>query len=168
VSEARKKTTSRRELERNEQFEELSPEVGELNEEAVEHALDENPDDTMALLADLTGATDPILRELARRLAGRLFLDLSRRGPTRPRGVGKLQTRPYRPDGGDIDIDASIDALLTARDRLSCSVAASSARTTSVVPNPRSASTASTTASLDFVASCDLAATTSLPNDSTE
>ncbi len=60
VSEARKKTTSRRELERNEQFEELSPEVGELNEEAVEHALEENPDDTMALLADLTGATDPV------------------------------------------------------------------------------------------------------------
>ena len=69
----------------------------------------------MALLADLTGATDPVLRGLARRLAGRLFLDLSKRGPTRPRGVGKLQTRRYRPDGGDIDIDASIDALLTAR-----------------------------------------------------
>ena len=69
----------------------------------------------MALLADLTGATDPVLRDLARRLAGRLFLDLSRRGPTQPRGVGKLQTRPYRPDGGDIDIDASIDALLMAR-----------------------------------------------------
>jgi hypothetical protein len=115
VSEARKKTTSRRELERNEQFEELSPEVGELNEEAVEHALEENPDDTMALLADLTGATDPVLRDLARRLAGRLFLDLSKRGPTRPRGVGKLQTRRYQPDGGDIDIDASIDALLMAR-----------------------------------------------------
>jgi hypothetical protein len=63
----------------------------------------------------LTGATDPVLRDLARRLAGRLFLDLSKRGPTQPRGVGKLQTRPYRPDGGDIDIDASIDALLMAR-----------------------------------------------------
>ena len=38
--------------------------------------LEEDPDDTLALLADLTGATDPKLRSLARRLAGRLFLDL--------------------------------------------------------------------------------------------
>lgn len=67
------------------------------------------------MLADLTGATDPKLRELARRLAGRLFLDLSRRGPARPRGVGQLRTQRYRPDGGDLDVDASLDALVTAR-----------------------------------------------------
>ena len=47
--------------------------------------MEEDPDDTMALLADLTGTTDPVLRDLARRLAGRLFLDLAKRGPTRPR-----------------------------------------------------------------------------------
>ena len=76
---------------------------------------EEDPDDTLALLADLTGATDPKLRELARRLAGRLFLDLSRRGPAAPRGVGQLRTQRYRPDGGDIDVDASLDALVTAR-----------------------------------------------------
>ena len=77
--------------------------------------MDEDPDETLALLADLTGATDPKLRELARQLAGTLFLDVSRRGPARPRGVALLRTQPYRPDRGDIDIDASIDALLTAR-----------------------------------------------------
>ena len=77
--------------------------------------MDEDPDDTMALLADLTGATDQALRDLARRLAGRLFLDLAKRGPTRPRGVGRLETQRYRPDGGDIDLDASIEALLSAR-----------------------------------------------------
>ncbi len=31
------------------------------------------------------------------------------------RGVGKLQTRPSRPDGGDIDIDARVDAVVMAR-----------------------------------------------------
>lgn len=77
--------------------------------------MEEDPDDTMALLADLTGATDPKLRDLARRLAGQLFLDLSRRGPLRPRGSGRLETRPYRPDAGDLDIDASMDALLASR-----------------------------------------------------
>lgn len=115
VAEARKKTTSRRELERNEQFEEISPEVGELDERAVEEALDEHPDETLALLADLTGATDQKLRDLARRLAGRLFLDLSRRGPAQPRGIGQLRTQRYRPDGGDLDVDASMDALVTSR-----------------------------------------------------
>ncbi len=68
----------------------------------------------MALLADLTGATDPKLRELARSLAGRLFLDLAKRGPAAPRGVGQLRTQRYRPDGGDLDVDASLDALVTA------------------------------------------------------
>lgn len=69
----------------------------------------------LALLADLTGTTDPVLRDLARRLAGRLFLDIARRGPSRPRGVGKLSTQRYRPDGGDLDVDASLDAILDAR-----------------------------------------------------
>lgn len=74
-----------------------------------------DPDEMLAMLADLTGATDPMLRELARRLAGRLFLDVARRGPTQPRGVGKLRSQRYRPDGGDIDVDASLDAVVTAR-----------------------------------------------------
>jgi len=68
----------------------------------------------MALLADLTAATDPKLRELARRLAARLFLDVSRRGALRPRGIGKLASLPYRPDGGDLDIDASIEVIAEA------------------------------------------------------
>ena len=77
--------------------------------------MSEDPDDTMALLADLTGATDQRLRELARRLAGRLSLDLARRGPVRPRGTGKLVEQPFRPDGGDLDLDASLDAIAAAR-----------------------------------------------------
>jgi len=90
VAQGQRKTTSRRDLSRNPRFEQVSPEVGELDEAAVDENMAEDPDDTMALIADLTAATDPTLRELARRLAGRLFLDVSRRGPSRPRGVGKL------------------------------------------------------------------------------
>lgn len=117
MSKAQRKTTSRRDLARNPRFEQVSPEVGELDEAAFDEALDEDPDDMMAMLADLTGATDPVLRELARRLAGRIFLDVSRRGRTRPRGVGKLVERPYRPDAGDIDLDASMDAIVDAGGR---------------------------------------------------
>ena len=105
---------SRRDLARNPRFEQVSPEVGELDEMAVDEGMREDPDDTLALLADLSGATDVKLRELARRLAGRLFLDVARRGPTRRRGVGRLRDLPYRPDGGDLDLDASLEAIVEA------------------------------------------------------
>jgi Mg-chelatase subunit ChlD len=115
VAQNQKKTTSRRDLARNPRFEQVSPEVGELNEDAIDEGLRDDPDETMAMLADLVGATDQRLRELARRLAGRLFLDIARRGPVRPRGVGTLTELPYRPDGGDLDIDASLEAIVEAR-----------------------------------------------------
>lgn len=117
MAESSKRTQSRRELARHESFEQVSPEVGELDEAAVEEGLENDPDEMMALLADMTSATDPALRELAKRLAGRLFLDVSRRGPVRPRGIGTIATTPYSPDAGDLDIDASIDALAEARAR---------------------------------------------------
>lgn len=100
---------------RNERFEQISPEVGELDEQAFEDAMKEDADEMLSLLADLVAATDPKLRELARRLAGRLMLDVSRRGRSKPRGIGKLAKQKYRPDGGDIDIDASMDAIVEAR-----------------------------------------------------
>lgn len=111
MQEAGKKTTSRRELARHENFEQISPEVGELDEAAFDEMMEQAPDEALGLLADLTGATDPKLRELARRLAGKLMIDLGRSGPTRPRGVGKMAERAYQPDAGDLDIDASLDAL---------------------------------------------------------
>ena len=104
VSKARRKTTSRRSLEQQPHFDEISPEVGELDEEALDAGLRDDADETLAMLADLVGATDEKLRALARRLAGKLFLDLARRGPVKPRGIGNLREQPYRPDGGDIDI----------------------------------------------------------------
>jgi Mg-chelatase subunit ChlD len=115
VHAAQRRTTSRRDLARHQRFVQISPEVGRLDESALERALAEDPDDTLALLADLTSATDPVLRALARRLAGHLFLDLARRGPARPRGVGRMDVQRYRADRGDLDLDASLDAVLRAR-----------------------------------------------------
>lgn len=85
-----------------------------IDEQALADALEEDPDETLALLADLTGATDEKLRDLARRLAAQLYLDLAKRGPSAPRGVGLLRTERYRPDGGDLDVDSSIDAIVAA------------------------------------------------------
>lgn len=115
VAQNQKRTTSRRDLSRNPRFEQVSPEVGELDEDAVDESMRDDPDETLALMADLVGATDQKLRELAKRLAGRLFLDVARRGPVRPRGVGLLRDVPYTPDGGDLDVDASMEAILEGR-----------------------------------------------------
>jgi len=60
-------------------------------------------------------ATDVDLAKLARRLAGRLALDLTRTGRASSRGVGKLVRRAAAADGGDIDIDASLEQLASAR-----------------------------------------------------
>ena len=115
VANNQKRTTSRRELARNPRFEQISPELGELDESAVEEGLREDPDETLAMLADLVGATDVRLRELAKRLAAKLFLDIARRGPVRLRGIGTLRDLPYRPDGGDLDVDASLEAIIEGR-----------------------------------------------------
>lgn len=115
VANSQKRTTSRRELSRNPRFEQASPEVGELDEQAIHDGLRDDPDETLAMLADLVGATDRKLRELAKRLAATLFIDIARRGPVRPRGVGTLRDLPYRPDGGDLDIDASLEGIMEGR-----------------------------------------------------
>ena len=85
--------------------------MGELDESAFDEMMQEKPDEMLGLLADLTGATDPKLRDLARRLAGRLMLEIANKGRSRPRGIGRMEEQPYRPEAGDIDIDASLDAL---------------------------------------------------------
>jgi Mg-chelatase subunit ChlD len=74
----------------------------------------DDPDEMLAMLADLAGATDQRLRDLARRLAARLFVDLARRGPSARRGVSKIIEQSYRPDGGDLDLDASFGEILEA------------------------------------------------------
>jgi len=106
---------SRRSLARHAEFDQVSPEVGQLDEAAFDEAMAEDADEAMAMLADMTRATDANLRDLARRLAGRLVLDVARRGPARPRGSGRIAAAPYQPDVGDLDIDASTEAIVEAR-----------------------------------------------------
>jgi Mg-chelatase subunit ChlD len=93
----------------------VSPEVGELDEEAFERVMDDDPDAALALLADLTGATDERLRALARRLAGRVITDVARVGAPRRRGIGRMARERAARTPGDLDIDASLDAVLDAR-----------------------------------------------------
>lgn len=111
VAEAGRRTTSRRDLARKEHFEDLSPEVGVLDEDALDALMDDDPDEALALLADLVGATDRTLAEHARRLAARISIAVARAGAPRT-GVGRLRTRPIGAPGGDIDIDASLEALV--------------------------------------------------------
>jgi MoxR-like ATPase/Mg-chelatase subunit ChlD len=103
------RTQSRQQLAaRHEGFEDVSPEVGELDEEAFEAVLSEDPDAAAAMLADLAVATDENLRAAARRLAGRIYLRLARLGPTRGRGTRRLA--PSRRLDGDLDLDRTMDA----------------------------------------------------------
>lgn len=96
-------------------FAEVSPEVGVLDEEALLEQLEEDPDEALGLLAELTGATDAELRRMARRLAARLFLDLTNHERPDGRGVGRLVTTRYVDGTGDIDVDASLAPIVEAR-----------------------------------------------------
>ena len=61
-------------------LQEVSPEVGRLDQELFTRLLAADPDAALTLLADLAQATDQQLREAARRLAARVFFRLARAG----------------------------------------------------------------------------------------
>lgn len=63
----------------------------------------------------MTKATDRSLAALSRRLAGRLVLDLSKTGRVRSTGIGRLTRSPATETSSDLDFDASLDGILTAR-----------------------------------------------------
>ena len=91
----------------HEAFDDVSPEVGELDEEAFASLMAEDPDAAAALLADLALATDRELRDAARRLASRVFIQVGRVGSTRNRGTRRLV--PNRRADGDLDLDRTLD-----------------------------------------------------------
>ncbi|MEZ5378964.1 MAG: vWA domain-containing protein [Acidimicrobiales bacterium] len=111
----RRRSISRRDLERNPNFDDVSPQLGELDVEAFEELFDDAPDDALELLARMSQATDRDLAALARRLAGRLMLDLARTGEAKSRGVGRLTVARADESSSDIDIDSSLDGILGAR-----------------------------------------------------
>lgn len=105
---------SRAELSRQPQFSEISPDAGSLDEEALADLMRLDPDEALGLVASMTSVMDRRLRELARSLAGRLMLDVARAGPAPSRRIGRIATTRWRAAGGDIDLDASVDALVAA------------------------------------------------------
>lgn len=92
---------------RHDTFDEVSPELGELDDAAFDAAMEQDPEAAAALLADLAVATDAALRAQARRLAGRVFIRLGRVGPAKVRGTRKLG--PRRGGDGDLDLDRTLD-----------------------------------------------------------
>lgn len=85
-----------------------------LDQEALDSALQDDVDQTLTLLVEMSRATDEALRSQVRRLAPRLILEQTRRGLPRSPGVSRRRIRPAA-DGGDIDLDRSMDRVLGAR-----------------------------------------------------
>ncbi len=115
VADAARRTTSRRDLSRDEHFADVSPELGVIDDAAFDQLLDVEPDAAMALLADMTTATDRTLRELAARLAGRIVVEAARDAAASRRGVDRLVRRPLTSSDGELDLDASLEAIHRAR-----------------------------------------------------
>ncbi len=102
------RTMSRRELAaRHEAFVQVSPDAGELDADAFEQAMTDDPEAAVGLLADLAVATDERLRASARALAGRVFIRLGRLGQARARGARRLESRRGGP--GDLDLEATLE-----------------------------------------------------------
>ena len=91
---------------RHPSFEEISPGVGELDEDALAGLLAADPDGAAALIADLAAATDRELRAAARRLAARVFIRLGRAGAPGARGTRRLE--PSRRGEGDLDLERTM------------------------------------------------------------
>ena len=101
---------SRQQMTAIEHFDELSPEVGELDEQVMDRLLADSPDEAVSLLVTLGDAVDPELRAKARRVAERIVIDIARRGRAAQGKVGRLRSLPLR-DGGDLDVDAAVESL---------------------------------------------------------
>jgi uncharacterized protein with von Willebrand factor type A (vWA) domain len=109
VRERGRRTLARDQLAgRHGRLEQVSPEVGKLDEDAFHDLLRADADAAIALLADLGAASDPQLRAQARRLAARLFVRAGRQGTERARGYRRLS--PARAAGeGDLDLDLTLE-----------------------------------------------------------
>jgi hypothetical protein len=107
------KTVGRRDLARHPHFAEISPELGILDERALNRVLRRDPA-AFELLAAMTTATDERLRAAAIRLSARIVLDHARAGRASMRGISRLRPARGAMDG-DLDIDASIEGIFAAR-----------------------------------------------------
>jgi len=103
-----RRTVSRADLaSRHPRFADVSPEVGELDAQALADLLAADADAGAALLADLSQATDAKLRAVARRLAARIFIQFGAAGRQSSRGARRI--RAAAGAEGDIDLDRTLD-----------------------------------------------------------
>jgi Mg-chelatase subunit ChlD len=93
----------------------VSPQVGQLDPDAFDSLMEDDPDAALALLADLNGATDEALRALAHQLSAQVVVEVARARSHLRRGVGRLAPLPADRDLGDLDLDASLDAIVDSR-----------------------------------------------------
>jgi len=108
VREAGRRTASRDELSRRHgELLSVSPEVGVLDEEALEDLLRRDGGVALALLADLAVATDAALRARARQVATKVFLRMARQGRPARRGLRRLTTT--RGAEGDLELDRTLE-----------------------------------------------------------
>ncbi|MCU4185358.1 VWA domain-containing protein [Acidiferrimicrobium sp. IK] len=116
LAEQSARTTSRREMARaHPRLEQVSPDVGVLDEDGLAELLDEDPDEAATMLADMARATDPVLRAAARAAAARLLIPAARHGRDDHRGGSRRMSRDRR-NGMDLDLDATVERLAaTAR-----------------------------------------------------
>ena len=102
-----RRTIGRAELAaRHASFGALSPEVGQLDEDALAELLTTDPDTAVTLLADLARATDRELRAAAQRLAARVVFRLGAAGQKPIRGTRRLGAGRAE---GDLDLEKTLD-----------------------------------------------------------
>lgn len=114
IADARRRTTPRSQLAHRESFQRLSPDAGVLDDQAFSDDMTTDPDLALSSLVDAHGSSDPGLRELVKRLAGRVVLDLARGDHEPRRGIDKLQRGPWA-EGADLDLDASLLSVAEAK-----------------------------------------------------
>ncbi|MCA1845137.1 MAG: VWA domain-containing protein, partial [Actinobacteria bacterium] len=107
VREAGRRTTSRAELaQRYPELLQVSPEVGRLDEDALEELFGRDSEEALALLCDLAVATDARLRARARQVAAKVFIRMARQGRPARRGLRRMTT--VRAAEGDLELDRTL------------------------------------------------------------
>lgn len=115
IADDNRRTTPRPQLARDPKFDEVSPQVGEIDEDAMSDLAEQDPDHALSMLAEMRTATDQKLAAIAARIAGRLVLDVARVGPRQARGIGTMVSSPADRFEGDLDLERSLDGLIQAR-----------------------------------------------------
>lgn len=89
--------------------------MGVLDEDAFTELMEHDGEGALELLTDMAIATDQELRTLARALATRILLDVARRGSAISTGATRLVRARADTAEGDLDLDRSLDELVSAR-----------------------------------------------------